>query len=94
MTQLVADANRATDDAYTYRLRRSPVFQRAAAEFARHSWERARERAWKDDQTLRRLLGRWVSELEPSAVYSQDGRLIGLSDHGGSLVIKVEDLQP
>lgn len=31
----------------------------------------------RDEETIRALLGQWVSELEPAVVY-QDGEIIGL----------------
>jgi hypothetical protein len=46
------------------------------------------------DAEFRRMLGLWVSELEPSAIYDQGGRLLGLSAVGHGRRIYVPALEP
>ena len=42
------------------------------------SYRMAAQHARINDMHLRRLLGQWVSEFEPTAYYDRDGNLIGL----------------
>jgi hypothetical protein len=44
-----------------------------------------------EERLIRTLLGRWVSEIEPSVARDQDLRVIGLSA-GGRIVVRSEDL--
>jgi hypothetical protein len=50
----------------------------------------------RDDATLRRMLGRWVSECEPSAAY-QNGNLVGLcarDDALGRVYVHADPFRP
>lgn len=50
----------------------------------------------RDEDTVRRLLCQWVSELEPS-IAMRDGEIIGLcvaGDPSGSIPVRVLDVRP
>lgn len=40
-----------------------------------------REKTMRDEAEVRRMLGKWVSELEPTILYMRE-RLVGLGLHG------------
>lgn len=53
-------------------------------------------KAKRDENTVRHLLGQWVSELEPS-IAMRDGEIIGLcvaGDPTGSIPVRVMDMRP
>ena len=62
------------------------------------SYDKARlDRARREEQTIRRLLERWVSELEPAVVRGPDGEIIGLCDSKAMLgtspfILRIENI--
>lgn len=67
-------------DSFTAKVEWAEGFQPALAEFVSAVVAEARR---KTEAEIMRLLGMWVSELEPAIVYSHaDGRLIGLAPVG------------
>lgn len=50
-------------------------------------------RSAANENTVRRLLQRWVSELEPVVCFDRQGEILGLTFKGGDRVIlSVDDL--
>ena len=62
------------------------------------AYDKARlDRARREEQTIRRLLERWVSELEPAVARGPDGEIIGLTPANAELgttpfILRIEDL--
>jgi hypothetical protein len=47
--------------------------------------------AIQNEKIIKRLLGFWVSETEPSVAW-RDGKIIGLNDAGGNVVVRLDEI--
>jgi len=52
--------------------------------------ELARQHQRRAEQATKRLLGQWISGLEPTVAYDQEYRVIGIS-YGGRIVLSVTE---
>jgi hypothetical protein len=66
------------------------ILSKRAAPDPEGTKRRALRRALAEqDAVIRSLLGRWVSEFEPTLAFDRAGRLLGLS-HGGTIHVGID----
>lgn len=71
----------------------SAITNQAQESFERITNRKVREQAKKNDDCIRSLLGRWVSELEPTVCFNCFGDVVGLAwaeDPQAAIVVAAE----